>query len=69
MKVIKHWYGLEEDNMYFFFFFFGLLLTCPYQEGKETELSKSLHTTLKHCNQKSWLSHQTFWEIVKHQFF
>lgn len=28
------------------------MLTCPYHEGKEIELSKSLHTTLKHCNQK-----------------
>lgn len=33
-------------------YIFGLMLTCPYHEGKEIELSKSLHTTLKHCNQK-----------------
>ena len=34
-------------------FFFGLTLTRPYHEGKEIELSKSLHIILKHCNQKA----------------
>ena len=28
------------------------MLTRPYPEGKEIELSKSLHIILKHCNQK-----------------
>lgn len=33
MKVIKHWYGLEEDNMYLFFLV--CCLPAPTRKAKK----------------------------------
>lgn len=39
MKVIKHWYGLEEDNMYLFFWFVAYLPLPGRQRNRTFKVS------------------------------